>query len=110
EAIEEALRRVDGEARRALLVERAAPDEPAARLAQLGALLDDGDEIRRPLHRLHRAVLDPGHYRASAYDSANRSVMPATNSTISSRRSPRACMCSTIARIVDRARSCSGSD
>ena len=100
EAVVEAEARVDREAWRALLVERAAADEAGALLAQRRALLDDRDEVGRSLDRLDRVVLDPGHQSFAAYDSANRSVIPAMNSTDAP--------CSKILRIVARARSCSG--
>src|SRR5581483_4417300 len=92
EAVVAAARR-DREARRALLVERAAPDEPRALLAQRGALLDDRDQVGGRPHRLDGAVLDPRHQRLAAYDSAKRSVIPAMNSTASAGASPRPVRC-----------------
>ena len=66
EAVVQPLTRVDREARRPLLVERAATGQMAARLAQRGALLDDGDEVCALTHRLDARVLDPSHYRVRA--------------------------------------------
>ena len=66
EAVVQPLTRVDREARRPLLVERAATGQMAARLAQRGALLDDGDEVCALPHRLDARVLDPRHYRVRA--------------------------------------------
>src|SRR5437764_1915387 len=57
EAVEELLDRVDGKARRALLVERAAPSEARAGLPQRRALLDDGDEVCTLPDRLDARVL-----------------------------------------------------
>ena len=58
----------------------------------------DIDEVGGRLDGLDRGVLDPRHQIFSAYDSANRSVMPATNSTISASSSPRAARCCGYAR------------
>ena len=72
---------VDGvhrEARRALLVERAAARVAGSCLAQRGALGDDLHHVRRCAHVHDRCVLDARHQIEPAYASANRSVMPAT--------------------------------
>src|SRR5581483_8529112 len=108
EAVVELVDRVDGERRRALVVEGAAARVTRARLAQLGAPGDDLHEVGRRLHRLDRGVLDPRHQSRSAYDSANLSVIPATNSTTPASSSPRPVRCPWIRRIVRWARSCSG--
>jgi hypothetical protein len=62
EAVVELLERVDREARRPLLVERAAPREPLARRApERSACGDDLDDVRRRDHVAHRVILDPRH-------------------------------------------------
>src|SRR5919106_5839744 len=72
EAVEELVRGVDREARRPLLVERAAPGPAGARLAELRSRADDLDHVGRRLHLLDGRLLDYRHA------SAKRSVMPAT--------------------------------
>ena len=62
EAVVDALLGVDREARRPLLVERAAPRVAAADLAQRRAQRDDVDDARGLLDRLDGRVLDPRHY------------------------------------------------
>src|SRR5439155_4183289 len=65
EAVVELVDRVDREARRPLLVERAAADEAPARLAQLRPRRDELDEVGGRLDRLDGGVLDPRHYSSS---------------------------------------------
>ncbi len=78
EALVRAARRRDGEARRALLVERAEPLVRAACLAQPDIVLDDREDLHRVLHRVDGRILDARHYASSsAYESAKRSVIPA---------------------------------
>src|SRR5262249_49266178 len=108
EAVVELPHGVDGEARRALLVERAPSDIARAGLSQLRAAADHGDDVGRGLDVLDGRILDAGHQPSSAtYVSAKRSVIPAMKSTICSGSSPPATRWSTIRRIAARARSCS---
>ena len=109
EAVVELVHGVDREARRPLLVERAAAHVARAGLAQLSALGDDGDHVRCGLDLLDGCVLDPGHHveLGERSSSAKRSVIPAMKSTICSGSSPRSARCSKIRRTVARARSCS---
>ena len=83
EAVVELVDGVDGEARRSLFVERAAPRVAVA--LQRGARAgDDVDDVGGRLHLGDARVLDPRHgpsllaRRPSAYARANRSVIPAT--------------------------------
>ncbi len=71
EAVEELVHRVDGEARRPLLVEGAASRPARPDLSQLGTGADHLDHVRRSLHLVDRGLGDYGHA------SAKRSVMPA---------------------------------
>ena len=64
--------RADGEARRPLVVERAAARVARADLAQLDARTDDLDDVRRRPDLVDRGVADQRHA------SAKRSVIPAT--------------------------------
>ena len=66
EAVVEALHRVDREARRALLVERAAAGHAPADLAQRRAVLDDRDEVGRLLDGLDGRVLEACHQSSRA--------------------------------------------
>src|SRR4029077_18581422 len=61
EALEGAASRRDGEAGRALLVERTEALVRAAGLAQTDDVLDDREDLHRRLDALDRLVLDPGH-------------------------------------------------
>src|SRR5262249_28596838 len=73
EALERPASRCHGEARRALLVERAEALVRAPRLARPDVALDERHDRGGRLDRLDRAVLDPRHQ----YARAKRSVMPA---------------------------------
>src|SRR5262249_7733511 len=77
ETLVEAVRAVHREAWRPLLVEWTAADEARSPLAQRRVLRDDLDDVSPLLDLFDGAVLDPRHYSAAAYASANRSVMPA---------------------------------
>jgi len=61
EAVVELVLRVDREARRPLVVERAEPGEAGAGLAQLRARLDDLDHVGRLDGLANGCVLDPRH-------------------------------------------------
>ena len=61
EAVVELVDRVDREAGRALVVERAAARVPGAALAQSGALRDDLDDVGRRDRVANRGVLDARH-------------------------------------------------
>src|SRR6185437_3384875 len=69
-AVVVALHGVDGEAGRALLVERAPAGELAAGLPERRALLDHPHEVGRLPDGFEGRVRDPGHYNAAAYSSA----------------------------------------
>ena len=61
EAVVELVRRVDGEARRPLLVERTTPQVAAAGFAELRARGNHRNHVGRCLHLVDGRVLDPGH-------------------------------------------------
>ena len=107
EAVVQLVGRIDGEARRPLLVEGTAAGVAGAGLAQRRPPRDDLHHVGCCDDLPHRCLLDPGHQRRSAYWRAKRSVMPETKARISSSESPRSTRCSKIAEIVACARTCS---
>src|SRR5581483_7289080 len=76
EAVVLALRRVDGEARGALLVERAATGVLRSRLAERRPLLGHTYEVGSLAHRLDRRVLEPSRHVARAWQRSRARTGP----------------------------------